>query len=297
MPNFATPVSGYMSQPVHSVTRDTLLPTVQERLRAHRVSSLPVVDAAGAAVGVISRTDLIRVGRVQTLRRPSAPLLILPEQPVGEHMTGGVTTVDVETSIRDASARLIDEQIHRVFVTERGKLVGVLSTKDVMTAIAEAKLKAPIAEHMSSPVFSVRAEEPVSLATERLERAKVSGVVVLDDGWPVGMFTQAESLLSASLPRDTPVEEVMSHSMVCMNVDTPTHRAAAQAAACGAAGTCKAALSGLRAARLGARDALVQIHYPESPQRYAKRWAADMADGLVAGVVIPWALGGAAEVS
>lgn len=74
-------------------------------------------------------------------------------------------------------------------------------------------------------------------------------------------------------------------------------KAAAQAAACGAAGTCKAALSGLRAARLGARDALVQIHYPESPQRYAKRWAADMADGLVAGVVIPWALGGAAEVS
>ena len=59
----------------------------------------------------------------------------------------------------------------------------------------------------------------------------MGGIVVTENNWPVGVFTQVESLLAASLPRDTPVEEVLSPAMLCMGADTPLHRAAAQAAA------------------------------------------------------------------
>ncbi len=37
--------------------------------------------------------------------------------------------------------------------------------------------------------------------------------------------------MSAALPRDTPVEDVMSSAMLCLPSDTLTHRAAAHAAA------------------------------------------------------------------
>jgi predicted transcriptional regulator len=84
---------------------------------------------------------------------------------------------------------------------------------------------------MSSPVFGVRVSDPVALAVERLAQAKISGVVVTDNDWPVGVFTQVESLTAANAPRDTPVEDVMSPAMLCMGVETPVFRAAAQAAA------------------------------------------------------------------
>jgi predicted transcriptional regulator len=100
-----------------------------------------------------------------------------------------------------------------------------------MLAIRDKRVKSPISNLMSSPVFTVRHVEPVAVATERLVKARVSGLVVVEDEWPVGLFTQAEALEARDEPRDTPVEEVMSAAMLALDADTPLHRAAAQAAA------------------------------------------------------------------
>jgi CBS domain-containing protein len=83
---------------------------------------------------------------------------------------------------------------------------------------------------MSSPAFTVRASEPISLATDRLEKAHISGLIVVDGEWPVGFFSQREALAARDLPRSTPVEEGMTSAMLALEADTPLHRAAAQAA-------------------------------------------------------------------
>ncbi len=231
MSHFTAPVERHMSSPVHTVEASLSLPEVHTALEAHRVSSVAVVEG-GRLAGVITRTDLLRVGQRETGRRPGSPLLTFPEQPVSEVMTKEVVTVSPLTNLRMASQKMVDGHYHRLFVVDDdGKLAGVVSTRDVMTAVAEQRLRQPLTEYMSSPVFTIRAEEPVGMATERLGNAKVSGLVVLDDEWPVGVFTQVESLLSSAAPRDTPVEEVMSPSLVCMQQDTPLYRAAQQAAA------------------------------------------------------------------
>jgi CBS domain-containing protein len=59
----------------------------------------------------------------------------------------------------------------------------------------------------------------------------VSGLAVLDDGWPVGVFTQEEALEARDQPRDTPVETAMNPAMLALEAETPLHRAAAQAEA------------------------------------------------------------------
>ena len=230
MSNFLMPVELYMSAPVLTVKKSDTLVHADEKLRAHRISSLAVVDATLSPVGVLSRTDLIRVGRIQSGRRPKSASLVLPDKTVGEVMTTGVTTVSSGDSVRSAAKKLIDARVHRLFVVDGERLVGVLSTKDIMLAIGHQQVREPISAYMSAPLVTIRAQEPIAMANERLEKAHVSGVVVTDEGWPVGMFTQEQSLLSAEMARDTPVEEVMSHSLVCMNVDTHVHRAAAQAA-------------------------------------------------------------------
>ncbi|MEM9694457.1 MAG: CBS domain-containing protein [Myxococcota bacterium] len=232
MSNFAMSIDLFMTQPVYRVSPSATLPEVSEVIRRHRVSSMLVVDNASQPVGVVSRTDLLRQGRDSAGGRPEAKLLSLPHKAVSEVMTSPVTTVAMGTSVREAATLMVERHQHRVYVVnDGGEAQGVFSTKDVMTAVAGEKVKAPISRWMSSPIFTVRSDEPIALATERLEKAHVTGIVVVENGWPVGVFTQRESLLSADLERSTPVEEAMSPSLLCMHLETPTHRAAAQAAA------------------------------------------------------------------
>lgn len=230
MTNFAMPVSLYMSAPVFTVDEGATLADVQRALTSHDVSSVAVTGEGGRPVGVISRTDLLRVGRVGARALGKKALLTLPDLPVREVMRREIVSVGPSTQVSEAARLMVDRHIHRVFVTEGGALGGVLSTKDVLSAIRDKRVTAPISSVMSSPVFTIRAVEPVSLATDRLEKAHVSGLVVVDEEeWPVGTFTQLEGLAARFLSGETPVEEAMSYAMLCLDVRTPLHRAAAQA--------------------------------------------------------------------
>lgn len=230
MVNFAMPVSDYMSAPVVSLPASASLLEVQRTLDHHEVSCIPLLDANEGCAGVISRTDLLRVGRFQAKASHAPALLTLPDKRASEVMHAEVVSVSPSTSISEASRLLVKRRIHRVFVVDAGRVVGVLSTKDVLSAIRDKRVTTKIADVMAAPAFIIHGSAPVSLATDRLARAHISGLVVVDeDEWPIGTFTQTESLRARDLPSETFVEEVMSHAMLCLDVSTPLHRAAAQA--------------------------------------------------------------------
>jgi CBS domain-containing protein len=232
MTHFAMPVSLYMSAPVFTVDEDASLMDVHRTLASRGVSSVAVTGEGGRPVGVVSRTDLLRIGRLGARAYGKKALLALPERPVRDVMRKELFSVTPSTSVGAAAGMMVEHRVHRVFVVEEGELVGVLSTKDVLAVLRDKRVMTPIVEVMSSPVFTVRTTDPVSLATDRLEKAHVSGLVVVDEEeWPVGTFTQLEGLESRSLPGATQVEEAMSYAMLCLDVRTPLCRAAAQARA------------------------------------------------------------------
>lgn len=229
---FSMPVGLYLSRPVKSVLPGDNLERARELLAAFGISALAVTDEAEQELlGVVTRTDLLRVGRSSAGERKSATLLSLPDIPVEDVMQKNVLTVHAESSVREAARLMVEHHVHRLFVTEDRKLSGVLSTKDVMVAISDERLTHPISELMTQSVLTVEYDDPASLAAEKLEQAHVSGLVVVEDEWPIGVFTQEEALESRDMPTDTPVEEVLSPAMLCLNAKTPIHRAAAHAAA------------------------------------------------------------------
>ena len=230
MSHFNVEVEHYMSSPALSVTPDTLLDEVYEKMQETHISSLGVTEG-DKLVGVITRTDLLRLGHRQAGKRRGAELLTLPSQKVSEVMTTELVTVAPGSKLDQAADLMLRGRLHRVYVVDGDQLKGVLSTRDVMSAIHDKRLNKPISAFMSSPIFSVRAGEPISLASERLEKARVSGLVVLDDRYPVGVFTQSVALACKELPRETPIEEVMSSAILLLSPHTPIFRAAAQAAA------------------------------------------------------------------
>lgn len=118
-----------------SVDVDATVEAAERLLAAYRISGLPVVDATGHLVGVLSRTDLFLEGGLassQLVRGRASGLR------VGEIMSSPPLTVGLSESLAEAARIMRDERVHRlVVVNERDEPIGVLSASDYVTLIAE----------------------------------------------------------------------------------------------------------------------------------------------------------------
>jgi CBS domain-containing protein len=114
---------------------DATIEEAQELLRSNQITGLPVVDALGNLVGVLSQTDLVwgpGLHVTTLLRRKPSGLR------VGELMTSPPVTVSMETSVIEAARIMLQNRVHRlVAVDALGRPVGVLSATDYVALAAE----------------------------------------------------------------------------------------------------------------------------------------------------------------
>jgi CBS domain-containing protein len=223
-------VRDYMSTPVYTVQQDVALAEVDLMLERYDVSALGVENAEGKPVGVISRSDLFRIGQVRA-GGSNRTTLIVPDGTVADAMHTDVVSVAPGESLVDVAKLMGDKHIHRIFVVEGDELRGVVSTHDMMRALVDARVATPIGELMSSKILSIAADESLSLAAERIAETDKHGLVVLDGEWPVGIITKESLLVARDWPAHTPVEEWMSLRILCLPVGMPAYRAAAHALA------------------------------------------------------------------
>jgi len=226
MKPFDSPAREYMSSPVAALTGGAELLEAERLLDARNVSALAVVGDRGQLVGVLSRTDLIHVGRQRASMASDTALLTLPHLHVRQRMVSPAVTVSPGTPLRQAAALLCDHRIHRVFVVEEERPVGVLSTRDILRAVADARVDAALRTVMTRPVLTIEASATLAQATDQLERAHLRGLVVVDGDWPIGLFTQREALSSRGADAELPVEAVMSLALLCLPESLPLFRAA-----------------------------------------------------------------------
>jgi CBS domain-containing protein len=107
-----------------------------ERLMAsYGIRGLPVVDADGHLVGVVSQTDLMFEGGPslsQLVRGRGSALR------VGELMSSPPVTVAMSATLSEAARLMRDERVHRlVVVNEHATPIGVLSATDYVAIIAD----------------------------------------------------------------------------------------------------------------------------------------------------------------
>ncbi len=62
---------------------------------------------------------------------------VLEENHVAEVMTRSLHTVSADDGVRDAARSMLESRVHRLLVVEDDRLLGVISTTDVMEAVAE----------------------------------------------------------------------------------------------------------------------------------------------------------------
>ncbi len=225
MSRYAQPASTYMRSPVRTVSAGTDLQAVLLLLNRYRISGVAVSerDEAGSpVVGVVTRTDLLAL---EEAPRPG------DTRTAGEIMTRGAIAVPSDTPLRDVAARMVDAHIHRVFVVDDDRLVGVVTPHELIRAIVDARDPTPVAEWVSRPVLAVLPDTTLEAALAHLDETGVTGLVVVEDEWPIGVFTQREALAFRRLPKDTQIEGLYSPGLVCVSTTTALHRAATQALA------------------------------------------------------------------
>lgn len=107
-------------------------------LAEHHVSGLPVVDDAGRLVGVLSNSDVLQA--LAEHPDPEERERIFEQTEVRELMTPRPQTVTPEASVKDAAQRMLYLEVHRLFVEREGRLAGVISTTDLVRAMAGMKV-------------------------------------------------------------------------------------------------------------------------------------------------------------
>jgi len=215
-------VRQYMSSPVLGVEGRERLSHADEFMRHHNVSGVVVLDG-GVGKGMLSRTDLLRAA-TRFCTRPY--ILELPAWSVAQLQTTPLIQIDADAPLSAAALMMVEEHVHRLAVQDGERLVGILSTKDMMRAVLEQRIGTPIAAFMSQPLITIHADDDLGGACAKLAEQDVSALVVCEGEHPVGMFTQVEALASRHLPPKTMVEEVMNQAMLALPITTPLFRAA-----------------------------------------------------------------------
>jgi predicted transcriptional regulator len=217
-------VANFMTTKVWTATSAMLVAEISERLATREFSAAPVLDDRGSIVGVVSRSDLLH-----NQRQPEGKRALT----CGDLMTQGPLLIEMSAPLRTAAQLMVQHSVHRLFVVDHGKLVGVLSTTDLTRAVEQARVMAPLHTIMSSPVATIDVEQSVATGAERLDRDHFTGLVVTENDWPVGVFTQEEAIATRDLPAMVTIGTVLDPALVCLPAETSLHRAAAQCARMG----------------------------------------------------------------
>jgi CBS domain-containing protein len=149
-------VRDVMTRNVVTVTPEESILVAARLMLQHRVSGLPVVDAKGALVGIVTEGDFLRRGELGTTRRRPKWLefIIGPGRladeyvhssgrKVAEVMTPDPYTIDEDASLETVVEAMERRRIKRLPVVRDGRLVGIVSRANLMHALASLAGTAP----------------------------------------------------------------------------------------------------------------------------------------------------------
>jgi len=110
---------------------------------------------------------------------------------IREVMTADPITVDADDSIEDASKQMRKYDIGDVIVVEEGRLVGILTDRDiVIRGLAMGlSVRAAVREVSTEAPRSLRPDDSIADAVDRMRDAAVRRVPVVVDDKPIGIVS------------------------------------------------------------------------------------------------------------
>jgi CBS domain-containing protein len=127
-------VSDYMSRDLTTFRPEQTVLEVMNTLIKKKISGGPVVNEKNELVGIISEGDCMK--QISNSRYYNQPM---EDVKVEDHMVKEVETIDGEMNVFDAADKFLTARRRRFPIVENGKLVGLISQKDVLKAALQLK--------------------------------------------------------------------------------------------------------------------------------------------------------------
>jgi CBS domain-containing protein len=145
-----------MTGEVVTVRPEARVEQVARLMLEHHISAVPVVEAEGRLLGIVSEGDLVRRVETGTLARRAWWLDLLTDTAVqareyvkthgrraADVMTGPVVTVGVDTPVEEIARLLERHGIKRVPVVRDGRVIGIVSRADLIRGLAVRPVEPP----------------------------------------------------------------------------------------------------------------------------------------------------------
>jgi CBS domain-containing protein len=146
-------VADIMERDPIAVRPEDSVETLLRTLREHELPGVPVVNGGGRCVGIVTESDLVLRDEEEDLRLPlhidlfGGMVFLGRLKPfeervkkaiastVADMMTPDPLTVAPDTDLREAARLIAEERHNRLPVVEHGRLVGVVTRLDVLSAL------------------------------------------------------------------------------------------------------------------------------------------------------------------
>jgi CBS domain-containing protein len=150
-------VSDVMTRTPLTTSPDASLEDAANLMVRTQVSGLPVVDAKGAVVGILTEGDLLRRVELGTAGRPAGWLssFLAPGRAaqdyvrthgrkVREIMTSEVVSTSADAPLSEVAALMQAQQVKRLPVLQKGRLIGIISRADLLRALTQLLPRRPV---------------------------------------------------------------------------------------------------------------------------------------------------------
>ena len=181
-------VKEVMSQRVVCVKQDDLVTKARSLMR-DGYRALPVLSD-DKLVGIVTRGDIMRITSSKTNIQ------------VGGLMGKNLVTTTPDEDLMDAARKLVESSVRQLPVVEKGKLLGIISSIDVLAAFIEhdyTPVRKNVGDIMSTNVTYCEARDEISTIWDQMCASGFAGLPVLKKDSIIGIITRRDILHHGSV--------------------------------------------------------------------------------------------------
>lgn len=156
-------------------------------LKRTGISGVPVTKD-GELVGIITRKDMLRKSEETQLS------LLMTSDPI---------TIGPDATIYEAAKVMTKNNFRRLPVVEDGTLLGIISIADLVTAVAQKKIKEEIKSKYTSHTFALWEETPLPLVGRIMEISGVDAIPILNSEYKLTGIISERDLIKHAMIEDS----------------------------------------------------------------------------------------------
>ena len=132
------PISQIMTTNVVTLTTKDDLVTAEETFKKNRIRHIPIVSG-DAILGILSYTDLMRISFADAIDEDEYEVdtMVYNMFSIEQVMVKDVVSVPPNATVKEVAQFLAQKEFHALPVVDEGKLVGIVTTTDLIRYLLE----------------------------------------------------------------------------------------------------------------------------------------------------------------